>query len=299
MTRSRPRRRLLAAALAALLLAATATAGFPTFDVAAFGQRVQKAINDNAQLVGITSLVTNTTTMISTLDSQLDQAFQFAEGRIGALSNWAQMFSGADVLGAPAQVQGWINRAGQVRDRAAQLAAGSLGALPTEADVRGAWAAAPVTTPIGTPVVPPPAETRADLGARLARERAAVFARLDAITSARAAAAARHAQLAGDIRGRLEGIAADPVVSATALQQKQVSVAAAHGDLLAAHLQVEAQQEELAVAEASVKREAAAAYQAAKLNGIRAAFDGTAAIMASFDDAGADDAFNRPRLPVY
>ncbi|MCY4479062.1 MAG: hypothetical protein OXB97_04145 [Rhodospirillales bacterium] len=299
MTQSRARRRLLPAALAALLLAATATAGFPTFDVAAFGQRVQKAINDNAQLAGITSLVTNTTTMISTLDSQLDQAFQFAEGRIGALANWNAMFPAADVLGAPAQVQGWITRAGQIRNRAARLAAGSLGALPTEADVRGAWAAAPVTTPIGTPVVHPPAETRADLGARLARERVAVFARLDAITSARAAAAERHAQLADDIRGRLEGIAADPGVSATALQQKQISVAAAHGDLMAAQLQVAALREELVIEEAATRREAAAAYQAAKLNGIRAAFDGTAAIMARYDDAGADTAFTRPQLPVY
>ena len=299
MTQSRPRRRLLAAALAGLLLAATATAGFPTFDVAAFGQRVQKAINDNAQLAGITSLVTNTTTMISTLDSQLDQAFQFAEGRIGALANWTQMFSGADVLGGPAQVQGWINRVGAIRNRAERLAAGTLGALPTEADVRSAWAAAPMRPPIGTPVVPPPVETRADLGARLVRERTVVVARLDAITSARAAATARHAQLADDIRGRLEGIAADPGVSATALQQKQVSVAAAHGDLMAAQLQVAALQEELAIEEVAARREAAAAYQAAKLDGIRAAFVGTAAIMARFDDAGADDAFNRPQLPVY
>ena len=299
MTQSRPRGRLLAAALTALLLAATATAGFPTFDVAAFGQRVQKAINDNAQLAGITSLVTNTTTMIRTLDSQLNQAFQFAEGRIGALANWNAMFPTADVLGAPAQVQGWITRAGQVRNRAAQLAAGSLGALPTEADVRGAWGAAPVTTPIGTPVVPPPAETRADLGARLSRERATVFARLDTIISARAEAAARHAQLADDIRGRLEGIAADPGVSATALQQKQISVAAAHGDLMAAQLQVAALQEELAIEEAATRREAAATYQAAKLDGIQAAFDGTAAIMARYDDVGADTAFTRPQLPVY
>ena len=260
---------------------------------------MQQAVNSNAQLAAIASLVTNTTTMINTLDSQLDQAFEFAEGRIGALGNWTGMFPAADVLGAPGQVQGWITRAGQLRDRAARLAAGTLAALPTEADVRGAWAAAPVTTPIGTPVVPPPAETRADLGARLARERAAVFSRLDTITGARAGAAARHAQLADDIRQRLEGIAADPEVSGTALQQKQVSVAAAHGDLLAAHLQAAALREELAIEEATARREAASAVQRAKVTGIAAAFVGTAAIMARYDDAAADAAFNRPPLPVY
>ena len=299
MTKSRSRRRLLAAALAALLLATTATAGFPTFDVAAFGQRVHNAITSNAQLAGITSLITNTTTMISTLDSQLNQAFQFAEGRIGALTNWTQMFPGASVLGTPGQVQGWISRAGQVRTRAERLASGLLAPLPTEAGIRGAWASAPVTTPIGPPVVPPPAETRADLAARLARERAQVIARLDALTSARAAAAERNAQLLEDIRQRLEGIAADPEVSATALQQKQISAAAASGDLLAAQLQVAALQEELAVEEAAAQREAVAAQQAAALAGVEAAFNGTAAIMARYDDAGANDAFGKPQLPVY
>ncbi len=151
MTKSRRKRRTLASAFAAvLLLAASASAGFPTFDIAAFGQRVHNAITSNAQLAGIASLITNTTTMINTLDSQLNQAFLFAEGRIGALTNWNQMFPVATVLGAPGQVQGWITRAGQVRTRAEQLASGVLAALPTEADIRGAWAAAPVTTPIGT-----------------------------------------------------------------------------------------------------------------------------------------------------
>ena len=282
MTKSRRKRRTLASAFAAaLLLAGSASAGFPTFDIAAFGQRVQQAISSNAQLAGIASLITNTTTMISTLDSQLNQAFQFAEGRIGALANWTQMFPAATVLGAPGQVQGWITRAGQVRTRAERLAAGLLAPLPTEADIRGAWAAAPVTTPIGPPVVEPPAETRADIGARIAQERADVIARLDAITSARAAAAERNAQLLEDIRQRLEGIAADPGVSATALQQKQISAAAASGDLLAA------------------QREAVAAHQAAAVAGVEVAFNGTAAIMARYDAAGADDAFTAPQLPAY
>lgn len=299
MTQSRLRTRLLPSALAAVLLAASATAGFPTFDVAAFGQRVQKAINDNAQLAGITSLVTNTTTMISTLDSQLNQALNFAEGQISALANWTQMFPVADVLGAPAQVQGWITRAGGIRNRAGQIAAGTLAPLPTEADVRGAWGAAPVTIPLGPPVVPPPAETRADLGARLTRERGAVVARLDMIVSAQAAAAERHAQLLEDIRQRLEGIAADPEVSGTALQQKQVSVAAAHGDLLAAQLQVAALREERTVEESTARRAAAAALQQAKVAGIRAAFDGYSATMARYSDAAADAAFSLPVLPAY
>ena len=300
MTKSRRKRRTLASAFAAvLLLATTASAGFPTFDIAAFGQRVHNAITNNAQLAGIASLITNTTTMINTLDSQLNQAFEFAEGRIGALTNWTQMFPVATVLGAPGQVQGWISRASQVRTRAEQLASGMLAALPTEADIRGAWASAPVTTPIGSPVVAPPAETRADIGARIAQERADVIGRLDALTSARAAAAERNAQLLEDIRQRLEGIAADPGVSATALQQKQISAAAASGDLLAAQLQLAALQEELAVEEAAAQREAVAAHQAAAVAGVEAAFNGTAAIMARYDAAGADDAFTAPQLPAY
>ena len=89
-----------------------------------------------------------------------------------------------------------------------------------------------------------------------------MIARLDAITSARAAAAERNAQLLSDIRQRLEGIAADPGVSATALQ------------------------EELAVEEAAAQREAVAAHQVAAVAGVEAAFAGTAAIMARYDAAG-------------
>ena len=100
-------------------------------------------------------------------------------------------------------------------------------------------------------------------------------------------------------RRRLEGIAADPGVSATALQQKQISAAAASGDLLAAQLQVAALREELAVEEAAAQREVVAAHQAAAVAGVEAAFAGTAAIMARYDGAGADDAFTAPRLPVY
>lgn len=296
---SRRRRLALAAALAATLAAATARAGFPTFDVAAFGQRVQKAVTDNAQLAAVGSIVTNTATMVTTLANQLDQALEYAEGQIGALANWTQMFPTSEVLGPAAEVQGWIARAGQARDRAGRIAAGTLAAVPSEADIRSAWAAAPGASALGTPVIPPPAETRADVGARLGRARAAVFGRLDAITSARAQAAERHAQLLEDIRTRLEGIASDTEVSGTALRQKQLSAAAANGDLLAAQMQVAALREELAVEEAAATREAAAALEAATVAGIRAAFNGTAAIMGRYDAAAADTAFSAPRLPTY
>lgn len=298
-TTSRRRRLALAAALAATLAAASARAGFPTFDVAAFGQRVQEAVNNNAQLAAIGSIVTNTTTMVTTLSNQLDQALRAAEGQISALSNWTQLFPTAEVLGPAADVQGWIARAGQARDRAGRIASGALAAVPSEAEIRGAWGAAPSASALGTPVIPPPAETRADVGARLALERGAVFARLDAITSARAQAAERHAQLLADIRGRLESIASDTAVSGTALQQKQLSAAAANGDLLAAQMQVAALREELAVEEAAASRESAAALEAATVAGIQAAFDGTAAIMGRYDAAAADTAFSAPRLPAY
>ena len=102
-----------------------------------------------------------------------------------------------------------------------------------------------------------------------------------------------------DIRGRLQSIASDTEVSGTALQQKQLSAAAANGDLLAAQMQVAALREELAVEEAAAAREAAAALEAATVAGIEAAFNGTAAIMARYDAAAADTAFSEPRLPVY
>lgn len=300
MTKPRRTRRILAAALAAmLLLAGTASAGFPTFDIAAFGQRLQDAISGNARLAAIGSVIANTSTMISTLNSQLDQAFQFAEGQIGALTNWQRLFPVADVLGAPAEVQGWITRAGTVRDRAARIASGALAALPTEADIRGTWATAPALAPIGTPAVAPPAESRADLAARLALRAGQVLGRSNEVLGQRGAAAERNAQLLDDIRQRLEDLAADPGVSSTALQQKQISAAAAAGDLMAAQLQLAALREEQELEQQAAAREAVAAQQAAILAGVEAAFAGTDAVLARYDAGAADAATTTPVLPAY
>ena len=302
MTTSKPgrTRRALAVALAALLLLAIpASAGFPTFDIAAFGQRIQTAITQNAQLVAIGSVISNTTTMITALQSQLDQAFRFAEGQISALTNWQQLFPVAEVLGTPAQVQGWITRARQVGDRARRVASGALAALPAESDIRGAWAAAPLHTPLGPPPVAPPPQSRADLAAQRSQDLAALLARFDAIAGERGAAAERNAQLLDDIRQRLDDLAADPGVSGTALQQKQISAAAAAGDLMAAQLQLAALREEQALEERAAAREALAALDAANLAGIEAAFNGTDAILALYDATGADAAFSSPALPVY
>ena len=300
MTKTRRTRRALAVALAAmLLLAGTASAGFPTFDIAAFGQRLQEAITNNAQLAAVGSIITNTSTMITTLNSQLDQAFRFAEGQIGALTNWQQMFPVADILGTPAQVQGWITRAGTVRDRAGRIASGALAALPTEADIRGTWAAAPALAPIGTPAVAAPPESRADLAARLALQAGQVLGRYNQVLDARGAAAERNAQLLDDIRQKLEDLAADPGVSSTALQQKQISAAAAAGDLMAAQLQLAALREEHDLEQQAAAREAVAAQQAANLAGIEAAFAGTDAILARYDAGAADAAGVTPVLPAY
>ncbi len=64
-------------------------------------------------------------------------------------------------------------------------------------------------------------------------------------------------------------------------------------------MQLAALQEELAVEEAAAQREAVAAHQAGAVAGVEAAFAGTAAIMARYDAAEADDAFTAPQLPVY
>ncbi len=302
MTQSRsgrPRRTLAVALASLLLLATSASAGFPTFDVAAFGQRVQAAITENSQLVALGTVIQNTTTMIATLQSQVDQALRFAEGRISALTSWNALFPAADVLGAPAQVQGWITRTGQVRDRARRIASGALAAVPTEADIRSAWALAPAPTPLGTPPVPPPPRSRADLHAQREQALATLLGRYDRILGDRGAAAERNAQLLDDIRQRLEGIAADPGISGTALQQKQISAAAATGDLVAAQLQLAALREEQALEEQAAKREALATYREATLDGIQAAFAGTVAVMARYDGTGADAASTTPTLPVY
>ena len=299
-TRSKRGRLALAAAAAALLAGGgAARAGFPTFDVAAFGQRLQEAITENAQAASLITLVTNTTSMIAALDSQLSQALQAAEGQIGALTNWGQMFPASEVLGAPAQVQGWIGRAAALRDRAGRVASGALAALPAEADFRAAWAAAPATAPIGTPVLPPAAASRADIAARAAQQRAAALGRLDEIASQRALAAERHAGLLEDVRQRLVDIAGDTEASSTALQQKQLSAAAAGADMQAAMLQLQALREELEIEEAVAKREAAAELSRAGLEGVTAVFTGTAALMARFDRAGADAAFAGQVRPAY
>ncbi len=292
-------RRGLAVLLVLGLLAGGAHAGFPTFDVAAFGQRVQKAVNDSAQLAAVGSIVTNTTTMVTTLSSQLDQALQAAEGQISALTNWQDLFPVADVLGAPEEVRGWITRAGRIRSRVERIANGSVAALPDETDIRGAWAAAPVRAPLGSPPVRPPVESRADRAARSTRELATSLDRLDALTGERGAAAERRALLLQDVRERLENLAGDAGVSGTALAQKQVSAAAASGDLLAAHLQLAALREEALVEEAAARRTALAASEAAITSGIRSAFESTRTLLARHDEAGADGAVAQPVLPVY
>ena len=298
-TRSKRGRLALAAAAAALLAGGgTARAGFPMFDVAAFGQRVQQAITENAQAASLISLVTNTTSMIATLDAQLSQALQAAEGQIGALTNWGQMFPASEVLGTAAEVQGWIGRAETLRERAGRVASGALAALPDEADFRAAWNAAPASGS-GPTVLPPATASRADIAARAAQARAAVFGRLDEIASQRALAAERHAGLLEDVRQRLVGIAGDTEASSTALQQKQLSAAAAGADMQAAMLQLQALREELEIEEAVAKREAAAELSRAGLEGVRAVFTGTAALMARFDAAAADAAFAGQVRPAY
>ncbi len=300
-TRSKRRRaRLALAALAAALLAGggAARAGFPTFDAAAFGQRLQQAISSNAQVASLASLVTNTSSMITTLDSQLSQALRAAEGQINALTSWNALFPTAEVLGTATEVQGWIARAGTLRDRAGRVASGALAALPAEADFRAAWNAAP-SGGIGTPVLPPAAATRADLAAQGAQERAAVFGRLDELASQRSLAAERHARLLEDVRARLEDIAGDSEVSATGLQQKQLSAAAAAADIEAALLQMQALREELEIEKAVARREAAAELSRQSLAGVRAVFAGTAAMMARFDRTAADTAFAGQVRPTY
>ena len=299
-TRSRRGRLALAAAAAALLAGGgAARAGFPTFDVAAFGQRLQTAISENAQVASLASLVANTTTMINTLDSQLSQALRAAEGQISALSDWDQLFPSAEVLGSAAEVRGWIGRAGTLRERAGRVASGALAALPSEADIRAAWDAAPSRPPLGTPVLPPEAATRADIAAQAAQRRAAVFGRLDEVASQRALAAERYAQLLEDVRARLGGIASDTEASTTGLQQKQLSAAAAGADLQAALLQLEALREELAIEEAVARREAVAELSRAAERGVRETFARSAALMARFDAAGADAAFAGQIWPRY
>ena len=299
-TRSRRGRLALAAAAAALLAGGgAARAGFPTFDVAAFGQRVQQAVTENAQAASLITLVTNTTSMIATLDSQLSQALEAAEGQIGALTNWGQMFPAAEVLGTTAQVQGWIGRAAALRDRAGRVASGALAPLPPEADIRAAWNAAPATAPIGAPVLPAAAVTRADIAARAAQQRAVALGRLDEIASQRALAAERHAELLEDVRQRLVDIAADPEVSSTGLLQKQLSAAAAGTDMQAAVLQLQALREELEVEKAVARREAVANLGRAGVDAVQRTFTGTAALMARFNAAGADTAFAGQVRPTY
>lgn len=301
-TRSKRRRaRLALATLAAALLAGggAARAGFPTFDAAAFGQRLQQAISSNAQVASLASLVTNTTTMIDTLDSQLGQALRAAEGQIGALAGWTGLFPTAEVLGTATEVQGWIARAGNLRDRAGRVASGALAALPAEADIRAAWSAAPSTPPIGTPVLPAASLTRADIAAQAAQRRAAAFGRFDELASQRALAAERHAELLQDVRARLEDIAADGEVSDTGLRQKQLSAAAAGADIQAAQLQLNALREELEVEKEIARREAAAELARDGVEAVQAVFTQTAALMARFDGSAADAAFSGQVLPVY
>ena len=301
-TKTRFRRGWLAlAALAVALLGggSAARAGFPTFDAAAFGQRLASAIANNAQVASLASIVTNTTTMINTLDSQLSQALRAAEGGIGALTNWSGMFPAGEVLGTVTEVQGWIGRAGTLRDRAGRVASGALAALPAEADIRAAWDAAPAGGSIGTPVLPAAAATRADIAARAEQRRAAVFGRLDEIASQRSLAAERHAELLQDVRQKLEGIASDTEASDTGLRQKQLSAAAAGADMQAAMLQLAALREELEIEEAVARREAVAELSAQGVAGVAATFTGTAALMARFDRAGADAAFARQVRPAY
>lgn len=301
-TRSKPRRwRVALAALAAALLAGggAARAGFPTFDAAAFGQRLQTAISQNAQVASLASLVTHTTSMIRTLDSQLGQALSAAEGRINALTNWNALFPTAEVLGTATEVQGWIARAGDLRDRAGRVASGALAALPAEADIRAAWSAAPSTPPIGTPVLPAASLTRADIAARAAQRRAAAFGRFDEMASQRALAAERHAELLQDVRARLEDIASDTEASGTGLRQKQLSAAALAADVQAAQLQLDTLRQELEVEKEIARREAAAELARQGVDAVQEVFTRTAALMARFDESAADAAFSGQVLPAY
>lgn len=301
-TRSSAKRGVFALALAGgLLLASAAHAGFPVVDLAAFAQRVETAITENSQLAALGTLITNTTAMMTTLDDTIDQALRHAEGRISPLGNWPSLFSGsaANSLGAAAEVQDWVTRLGQVRTRANRVATGALGALPAEADIRGAWQAALAPPPIGTPALPPPAESREALAARHAQELAPVLQRQDELLAARGDLVERHAQLLEDMRGRLDDLASDTAISEAALQQKAVSAGTAAADLLAAQGQLALLREELAVQERTSQREALAAHSEAVVDGIRAGFDGAAQHLRGYNAQAADRAAVTAVMPAY
>ncbi len=288
-------RRLAALALAgALLCGGIARAGFPTFDVAAFGQRVQGAINANAQLAAVASIVQNTLTMIARIETQIDHA----EGAIGALANWQQHFPAIAALGTASDIASFQARAASTLQRAQSLTASAL-ELPAAADVRSAWALRPADTPLGPPVLPPPPTTRAD---RSAAARDAAQAAADARGQAyreRGEAYRRAAQKVEETAGKLSGIASDTVKSAAGLGQKQLSAAASLADLTGLLVQLELQREQQEIAREAAEREAVRDLHAAALDAVEATFTAHAQIMARFDAAGADAAVSTTVLPTY
>ena len=126
---SNARRRRAAWAAAGLLAAAgtLGASGFPTFDVAAFGQRAVERIQSASQVTYLATIVTNTLAMLETLDDTLDHAFDVAEGAVGSVQDMASLMPGLE-LGQGQSLLDWKGRATRIRQRAANLA--SSAALP-------------------------------------------------------------------------------------------------------------------------------------------------------------------------
>lgn len=292
-------RRLVLSAALALLCAGVATAGFPTFDAAAFGQRLTELINSNQQVAAMVSLVQNTLTMITKMEDQLDHHLSVAEGRLGALAGWNQTFPALSGLGSATELADWRQRVSRTLQRAQRLGTSATD-LPSEADIRAAWAQRPTDAALGTPVVPAPALTRADVAAAARTEAQSQSTALGEFFRARAEA---HQRLAGKLEetvGKLQGITVDTEVTSVAVGQKQLSTLASQADLEASGLQIELWREELEIQRQAKALEALQSFHETMLEGTRATWRAHTRLMGVYDAAAADAAVaDGPRLPVY